>query len=291
MMISSYSVAGLEFSIEGEQQNAPFFTNYAPFRLERKGDAPALFEMVFAKLPPITTPLTRAFHTELGEYHIYIGSEQCDVTYRLAGSERAYRLNANRRWSDVKVDMDFRAAEDFMVLNDFIMFAFIYSAAFRNTVLIHASCVKYKEYGVAFMGHSGVGKSTHSQLWLKYIEDTILLNDDQPAVRLEDGKFWIYGTPWSGKTPCYRNRRAELAAIFAMEQAMENGVVRLTPLVFFQKLLASCSMIREDEQTFDKITKTLSAIVKHIQAFQLKNRPDKTAVELSFYTLFGKNEK
>ena len=289
-MNSCYSVAGLEFCIEGEQLNAPFYINYAPFRLEKRSGSPLLFKMVFTKLPPMTIQPSRVYHSELGEYHIYIGEKTCDIVCRLASSARLYRLSANRQWSYIEVDMDFLQIEDFMVLNDFIMFAFIYSSAFYNTVLLHASCLRYKESGVAFMGASGVGKSTHSHLWLKYIEGAILLNDDQPAVRLLEGKPYICGTPWSGKTACYRNQQAELKIIFAMEQAQENKMTRLSPLGFFQQLLASCSLIREDEKSFDKITKTLSAIVKHVQAFQFKNRPDKTAVELSFYTLFGNNE-
>ena len=55
------------------------------------------------------------------------------------------------------------------------------------------------------LGKSGTGKSTHSRLWLKYIPDTKLLNDDNPAVRIMDNNtIMIYGTPWSGKTPCYK---------------------------------------------------------------------------------------
>ena len=56
--------------------------------------------------------------------------------------------------------------------------------SFAGVVLIHASCVALDEEGVAFIGPSGIGKSTHSGLWLKHIPGTRLLNDDQPALRL-----------------------------------------------------------------------------------------------------------
>lgn len=290
-MNSCYSVAGLDFCIECEHLRTSFFNNYAPFRIESNLGSPLLFKMVFRKLPPMRNLPFRIYRTERGEYHIYISDDRCDVVYRLTGSTKVYRLSTNRKWSYIEVDMGFEEINDYIVLNDFIMFSFIYSAAFHQTVLLHASCIMYGEYGVAFMGTSGVGKSTHSQLWINNVEGATLLNDDQPAVRFVNEKVCVFGTPWSGKTPCYRNKQVELKAIYTMEQALENEIRRISPLVFFQQLLSSCSMIREDELTFDKITITLSAIVKNVQAFHFKNKPDKTAVDLSYYTAFGNRNK
>lgn len=36
------------------------------------------------------------------------------------------------------------------------------------------------------------------------------MNDDNPVVRVIDGEAMIYGSPWSGKTPCYRQVKAPL---------------------------------------------------------------------------------
>src|SRR5690606_6265 len=78
-------------------------------------------------------------------------------------------------------------------------------------ILIHASVIAHRgKQGLAFLGKSGTGKSTHSRLWLQHVPETELLNDDNPAIRIEDnGKVFIYGTPWSGKTPCYKNKKVE----------------------------------------------------------------------------------
>ncbi len=283
---SYYQVAGLDFCIETNHLKKPFFNNYKPFQTEKEPNS-LLFRMVLKKIPPVKNILCRTYYTDGGEYLIFIDDDFCDVVFKLTGSNKIYRLRANRKWTYIEADIDFHDIADYMVLNEFIMFSYIYSSAFYNTVLLHASCVVYNELGIAFMGASGVGKSTHSDLWIKNLEGTFLLNDDQPAIRFIDGEAYIYGTPWSGKTPCYRNKKVLLKGILTMEQAYINEIRRLTPLAFFQQLLASCSLIREDEITFDKISITLSALVKNIQAFHFKNKPDKEAVELSFYTLFG----
>ena len=108
------------------------------------------------------------------------------------------------------------------LLNDFIMISFIYSAAFHGGALIHASCIAIDDKGVAFVGPSGIGKSTHSQLWLKHIPGARLLNDDQPILRLmPGGEVMLFGSPWSGKTSCYINEGVRLETIFRMEQADE----------------------------------------------------------------------
>ena len=44
------------------------------------------------------------------------------------------------------------------------------------------------------------------------------MNDDNPIVRVIDGKAFVYGSPWSGKTPCYRNVVAPIAAFIQLHQ-------------------------------------------------------------------------
>ena len=71
------------------------------------------------------------------------------------------------------------------------MLQFTLYSCFRNTLLMHASVVKYRGRGYAFLGKSGTGKSTHSRLWLENIPDTSLLNDDNPVLLWEAASFAI----------------------------------------------------------------------------------------------------
>ena len=70
------------------------------------------------------------------------------------------------------------------------------------------------------------------------------MNDDNPIVRLIDGEAWIYGSPWSGKTPCYRNIKARLGAITRIDRAKENSVDKPSPIEAFASLLPSCSSMK-----------------------------------------------
>ena len=78
-----------------------------------------------------------------------------------------------------------------------------------QTVAIHSSCIVYKDKAILFLGESGTGKSTHTRLWREHIPEAVLLNDDSPIVRVEEEKIWAYGSPWSGKTPCYKQESYE----------------------------------------------------------------------------------
>lgn len=96
-----------------------------------------------------------------------------------------------------------------------------------ETVAIHTSTICYQGKAVFFLGESGTGKSTHTRLWRENIEGAVLLNDDSPILRIIDGKPWVYGSPWSGKTPCYKNESYPLAACVRLSQATFNKIERL----------------------------------------------------------------
>ena len=89
-------------------------------------------------------------------------------------------------------------------LNNALMLIFAFASSYRDTLLVHASLVRNNGWGYPFIAKSGTGKSTHVSMWLRYIPGSDLMNDDNPIIRIIEDKVYIYGSPWSGKTPCYR---------------------------------------------------------------------------------------
>ncbi|MEG0499028.1 MAG: hypothetical protein RR522_04050, partial [Alistipes sp.] len=83
----------------------------------------------------------------------------------------------------------------------------------RHTVAIHSSVIRWGDGVVMFLGESGTGKSTHTHLWGKHIAGATLLNDDSPIVGMVEGVTTAFGSPWSGKTPCYKNESYPIRAI------------------------------------------------------------------------------
>ena len=94
-----------------------------------------------------------------------------------------------------------------------------------NVFLMHSSIVEVDGFAYAFCAKSGVGKSTHTRLWLKNIPNARVLNGDKPLLKLEDdGTVTAYGTPWNGKENWGENISAPLKAICFLERGAENSI-------------------------------------------------------------------
>lgn len=163
-------------------------------------------------------------------------------------------------------------------LNSVLMLAFAFAGASRSVLLIHASLVRHRGWGYPFIAKSGTGKSTQVSSWLRYIPDCDLMNDDNPILRiLDDGKPYIFGSPWSGKTPCYRNVMAPLGAVTRIDRADENWVERLNPVEAFTSFLPSCSSMKWDIDIYRKICDTVTRVVETVPIYTLHCLPDKEA--------------
>ncbi|MFW5482082.1 MAG: hypothetical protein ACOCOT_01095 [Prevotella sp.] len=163
-------------------------------------------------------------------------------------------------------------------LNSVLMLAFAFAGASRSVLLIHASLVRHRGWGYPFIAKSGTGKSTQVSSWLRYIPDCDLMNDDNPILRiLDDGKPYIFGSPWSGKTPCYRNVMAPLGAVTRIDRADKNWVERLNPVEAFTSFLPSCSSMKWDIDIYRKICDTVTRVVETVPIYTLHCLPDKEA--------------
>ena len=204
-----------------------------------------------------------------------------DIQYVKGGAW--HRMLTDKTFKSVKVHMRWGDPYVGNVLNAFIMIAFAQSAVVKQTVLVHASAVENNDRGFAFLGRSGIGKSTHSALWMEYIKGTQLLNDDNPAIRVEDdGGVYIYGTPWSGKKPCYRNVRVPLAALVRLEQASENCVFRHSDAKALMLLLPSCSSMRWNDALYKTLCDVLEIIIDRVSVFSLACLPCAEAALLCY---------
>lgn len=175
-------------------------------------------------------------------------------------------------------------------LNDALMLTYAFAGSFCQTLLIHASCVLIRPEGeepvaYPFTAKSGTGKSTHTSLWMKHIEGTELLNDDNPIIRLIDGKPYIFGSPWSGKTPCYRNVKARLGAVTLIERAPRNSIERLGPVQAFATLLPACSSMKWDGTIYNNLCDCLTHIIETTPVYTLHCLPDEEAAVLCHNTL------
>ena len=165
-------------------------------------------------------------------------------------------------------------------LNNALMLIFAFAGSQQDTLLIHASLVRQNGYGYPFIAKSGTGKSTQVSMWLRHIPGCDLMNDDNPIIRIIDGEAYIFGGPWSGKTPCYRNVKAKLGAITRIDRAEENSIEKLPPVEAFASFLPSCSTMKWDEDIFERICDTVTRIIEQTPIYTLHCLPNKEAAIL-----------
>lgn len=96
-----------------------------------------------------------------------------------------------------------------------------------NGMMLHSSAVVMDGYAYLFSAPCGTGKSTHTTMWREAFgyDRVIMLNDDKPALRLEDGRWYAYGTPWSGKTDQNTNVRVPVGGICVLTRGQTNEIV------------------------------------------------------------------
>lgn len=208
-----YKVAGHVFALDtnGYEGAAEKLTQYDAFQTAPTEDT------VF-RLQLVETPLASVvFHEELRQQD----EGQEIVVGHLPSGDPYFEFWIDTKRSTVLVTSpDYRFGKIWVEnswlfgVNNAIMVMYALATANSKTLLFHSSVVSYQGRGYMFLGQSGTGKSTHSSLWLKHIEGTELVNDDNPVVRISDNnEVRVYGSPWSGKTPCYRHVDYPVGAI------------------------------------------------------------------------------
>lgn len=171
-------------------------------------------------------------------------------------------------------------------LNNALMVLYALATARKGTALFHAAVVGHAGAGYLFLGRSGTGKSTHARLWLKYVPDSELVNDDNPVVRvLDDGSVRVYGSPWSGKTPCYRNMDLPAGGFVQLAQAPYNAIRPLGGIQAYAALVPGISGMRWNRSLADGLHETENALVARVPVWHLDCLPDEAAARLCSETI------
>lgn len=177
---------------------------------------------------------------------------------------------------------------DISVLRFSLWMAFTLLGMHHMVMPIHSSVIVRNGKAVLFLGESGTGKSTHTRLWLENIDGAHLLNDDSPILAIEDGKVFAYGSPWSGKTDCYKDECFEVAGFVRLSQAPFNRITRqpvLTAISALQPSLPPAIAYCEDGQ--DCQMQMISEILSGVPVYRMECLPDAAAARMSCGTIFG----
>ena len=107
----------------------------------------------------------------------------------------------------------------------------------RSCYILHCAFLAYKNQAILFSGPSGIGKSTHADLWCKHIPDTHVVNGDRCLITPNpDGTFEANGWPVCGSSQICHIEHYPIHAIVFMGQSPTNQVRELGLMQRFQLL-------------------------------------------------------
>ena len=156
----------------------------------------------------------------------------------------------------------------------------------HDGVFLHASAVEVDGKAYLFSAPCGTGKSTHAGLWQQMLGDRVCrFNDDKPTLRRLDDRWYAYGTPWCGKDGINVNRKVPLAGICFLQQGNENRIRRLEPWESVPNLLSQTIRKFKNPAKLDLMLSHLNKLVQEIPIYELVNRPEIEAAQLSYETM------
>lgn len=155
----------------------------------------------------------------------------------------------------------------------------------HNVFLMHASVIEVDGYAYAFAAKSGVGKSTHTRLWLKNVPHARVLNGDKPLMRLEvDGTITAFGTPWNGKENWGENISAPLAAVCFLERGTQNTIRHATEDEILTRLMHQL-YLRGARASVEKRLQLMDRLVSAVPYYVLACTISDEAAHLAYETM------
>lgn len=155
-------------------------------------------------------------------------------------------------------------------------------------MMLHSCALVMDGKAYLFSAESGTGKSTHVCIWRQVFGDdrVRVLNDDKPALRYEDGAWYAYGTPWSGKTGQNLNLRVPLVGIAMLERGDKNEIAPYTGREALSAVLSQCSKTKNPIQGM-KILELMDKLMTQVPIWKLKCNMEPEAAIVAYEAMSG----
>ena len=149
----------------------------------------------------------------------------------------------------------------------------------ESRLVLHASCVDTPYGGILFSGPSGIGKSTQSDLWCKYM-NSVMINGDRPILYKKEGRWIASGSPYAGSSRCHVNKTCYVNAVVILRQASECSLRQMKAGEAFLKLYSEMTVNSWDKEFVERVCDLTTNLVTNVPVYELSCTPDYQAVEI-----------
>lgn len=161
-----------------------------------------------------------------------------------------------------------------------------YIALNHERLVFHSSSVCANGEGVAFSASSGVGKSTHTGLWLENIDGSFYINDDTPIIGFSDDRVVISGTPFAGTSGINTNITVPLRAIVFVTRGDVNSLTRVDTVTAFVRMMSQLKKPVNDIMSA-KLIATLDRILGNVPCYLMECNISPEAAFTAYGAVFG----
>lgn len=290
----TYKIANIKIKYSGNANNY-FLNNLSAYEVKLHKDEPADIylhtEIGDIKSAPEGEEIVRYagktwLKTEDG-FSIYEYIPEIDYYLASINISSDFK-NVSARFADV--DRDGIAVSTY---HDYNLLGFIFEMYMlkNNAMNLHSSAISYKNHGLLFSAPSGTGKSTHAGLWKKYYpDDTVIINDDFPAIKFINDIPYVFGTPWSGKTFINQNTSAPIKAIVFLRQSKTIYIKRLNTAEVLNYMITEIGKYPFEELMYSLLS-SVDKLIRSVPIYLLKCDISKESVDGVKNEIFGGTNK
>ena len=140
-----------------------------------------------------------------------------------------------------------------------------------DAFVFHGSVIALNGEAYIITAHSGVGKTTHTRLWLsEFPNEASILNGDKPIIRIMDGKAYACGTPWQGKESYGKNEILPLKGIAFLSRSDKNYACKTTPGEAVTRFMSQIYLPKQNRAMLIKTMQLADRVIKGIGLVHLE---------------------
>ncbi|OGQ05659.1 MAG: hypothetical protein A2W61_00695 [Deltaproteobacteria bacterium RIFCSPLOWO2_01_44_7] len=162
---------------------------------------------------------------------------------------------------------------------------FFYWLSFYPALITHSCGVGVDDFGYAFLGHSGWGKTTLTRLFGKYSKH-LRLSDDRLIIAKQEKNWRLFGTPWHGDAKVYSPASFPLKKIFFLKHGKQNEITPINPATAAAKVFAMSFPVLWNLSKRNHALDMASQIATDIPCYEFTFLPDGSAVDFLEKNLF-----
>lgn len=161
----------------------------------------------------------------------------------------------------------------------------------QNSFVFHCSYLNFEGKAILFSGPSGIGKTTHTNLWCQYLPDQAkVLNGDKCLLSREGNTFYANGWPICGSSGICHNERREVRAVVLLQQAPENRLIEEKKILTFRRVLEQLTVNYWNREFTEAAMTFADSLVSTLPCFTYGCNISREAVDILYQQLITSNK-